>query len=193
MSFRIKGCRVTLSYYFFAMAAALVFFCHDGLFLCGLAAAAFHELGHIIAILLCRDAVIKDISIGALGIRMTASGGTDRPMIMLAGVAANLLLSLASLPFIRYSWGGALLGANICLAACNILPIEPLDGGVLMRWMAERHLSPEAAERTVLAVSVCAIFPLTAAGLLAVMQSRGNFSLLILCLWLLAGILKRYI
>jgi len=179
------------------MTAALVFMCHDRLFFCGIAAAAVHESGHILAIWLCRGCFLREINIGALGIRITAGGRSFRPVIILAGVTANLVLTLLSLPFLSFEpyrdYVIELIAANLCLAACNILPVEPLDGGSLLRYFTELKLSQETADKVVFIVSLCAIVPLAAAGLFAVMQSRGNFSLLILCLWLLAGILRRYI
>lgn len=197
LSFRIKGCRITLSYYFFAMTAAMVILCRDWLFFCGTVAAAVHELGHIAVIALCRESHVREVYIGALGVKMTACGITDRPIIITAGVLANLAVSLLCIPFLFWSSCRTaalpLLTADLCLALCNILPIEPLDGGLLLRFLLERRLSSGATDRAAFIISLCTMLPLTTAALFAVMQSGGNFSLLILCLWLFAGILKRYV
>jgi len=197
LEFRIKGCRISISYYFFAMTTALILLCRDYLFFCGIFAAAVHELGHITAIMLCNNCRINHIAVGSLGIRITTQGNSEQPVIIIAGVLSNIVFSLLVCPllFIESCHMSALsfIIANGCLALCNILPIEPLDGGALLRYCAERHLSPITADRVVFIVSLCTIIPLATAGLFASMQSGGNFSLLILCLWLLAGILRRYI
>ncbi len=179
------------------MAAALVLMCHDRLFLCGIAAASVHELGHIIAIILTEGTSVSRISVGALGIKMAAADANERPIIILAGVISNALICLLCIPLLYFErtrdLSVQMAAANTCLAMCNILPIEPLDGGTLLRYFLDRRLPPQSADRAVFAVSLAALIPLAAAALFAVMQSRGNFSLLILCLWLLAGILRRYL
>lgn len=197
MSLKIKNCRISISFYFFAAAAAIALFCRSSIFFCGLAAAAFHEAGHITTIALSRFANIRNIEIGALGIKISASGNTCTPSITLSGVAANLILAAASAATAIFYPQSVihlhLCAANICLAACNILPVEPLDGGIFLRLILERLFMPDTADKLVFVISLCFLAILTAAGLFTVIRSRGNFSLLILCLWLLAGILRRYL
>lgn len=197
MSLTIKGCRICISFYFFAAAAAIAIFCRSSVFFCGLAAAAVHESGHIAAILLSRFANIRSIDIGALGIKISASGNTCTPSIILSGAAANLLFAVISAIITAFypqsHTALQLCAANLCLAACNILPVEPLDGGVFLRLLLERRFMPHIADRLIFAVSLCFLILLTTVGFFTLLQSKGNFSLLILCLWLLAGILRRYL
>lgn len=196
MSVRIGKIRLSVSYYFFAAAALAARYCRDTLFLCGAAAAAIHELGHLAVMLLFSDVSVREIAVGAAGIRITAEGNSARPAILAAGAAANTLAAGASLIW-HIADGSAtaagMLAADICLALCNMLPIEPLDGGLLLRCILERKKLPDEADRTMLFVSLAALCPLAAIALLAVMRSRGNFSLLVLCLWLLARILREYL
>lgn len=197
MSLTIKNCRISISFYFFAAAAAAAIFDRSGIFFCGLAAASFHEAGHLAAIIISRFARVRSIDILPFGIRISASGNTCTPSIILSGAAANILfaaISAAAAYFLPKSdIALQLCAANICLAACNIMPVEPLDGGIFLRYMLEGRFPPHTADRIVFAVSLCFLILLTTAALFVLLRSRGNFSLLMLCLWLLAGVLRRYL
>lgn len=193
----IRNCRISISYYFFAAAAAAAIFDRSGIFLCGLTAAALHESGHLAAIMLSRFARVKEVSLGPLGIRISAAGNTCTPSVILSGVAANMIFAALSALWwyfiLKSDIALQFCAANICLAACNIMPVEPLDGGVFLRFALERYLPPRTADRAVFAVSLCFLIILTAAAFYVLLRSKGNFSLLMLCLWLLAGILRRYL
>ena len=196
MSIHIGKAKISVSYYFFAAAALAALCCRDTLFLCGAAAAAIHESGHLAVMLLLPDVSVRKISVGVPGIRITADGNTGRPLILAAGAAANILAAVFS--FIWFCAGESaaavgMLAADICLALCNLLPIEPLDGGLLLRCIIEKKLLPDAADRLMLIVSLSVLCPLTVMTLLAVLRSRGNYSLLILCLWLLTHTIRDYV
>ena len=51
MSFYLGGCRIRVSFYFFALVCAGAFFDRSGITLLGLAAAFLHEAGHLAAML----------------------------------------------------------------------------------------------------------------------------------------------
>ncbi len=171
-------------------------YCRSSLLLCGMIAASVHELGHLLAILLTGGASVREVYLGIPGVKIKVSGCTMRPMIIVSGVLVNLLATLISavlVLFCKKIFFVELAAANLCLAACNLLPAEPLDGGLLLRCLLEARMLPDKADKLMLIISIILLCPLTAAALYTAMRSRGNVSLLLLCLWLLTGILRNYV
>jgi len=101
-----------------------------------LVSALLHELGHYAAARLFGVAVER-ITVYPFGADMRLSGrlrsyGTDIA-IAAAGAAVNLLLAAVGFSLGRE----AFVAANLLLAFINLLPIEGLDGGVILRAAAE--------------------------------------------------------
>ena len=129
MSFRILGCKISVDFFFF-LALALAFYGdNSGLLGLSLLCAAAHEMGHILAMLLCAT-VPTSISFGAFGAciccpQVELTSAAKRCFIYLCGPAVNALLCLAGMVIFG---NGAFVLANFSLAAFNLLPILPLDG-----------------------------------------------------------------
>ena len=125
----------------------------EGLIACALPAALVHELGHLLALRLCR-ARVHTLRLGLLGAELCYSGALNRGETLLcaaAGPAAGLLYALAAC-----AWGGPFLlrsGAlSLCLSAWNLLPVLPLDGGRVLLALAGERLSRRVGELTATAL-----------------------------------------
>lgn len=199
MSFRTGGIRFDISFYFFALLAAFFILEPDNITACGALSAILHEAGHLTAMLIVPGASVERVTISACGLRITARlRGQYRGwgLVCIAGAAANLALSAVLFPAALISGShflSVLASANICIGAVNLLPVEPMDGGQLMRAVLLRIASPERADRICFIVSLLTLVPLICAGLWLLMNTRFNFSLLLLGLWLLGGVLGEYI
>ena len=199
MRFRIKGVRFEISFYFFALLAAFFILEPDNTTACGAIAAFLHECGHLVAMLIVPGSQVERVCIGACGVRISAQmrGQYKRWIpVCTAGAAVNLILAaLSLLPALLCGnhFLSVFASANICLGAVNLLPVEPLDGGQLMRALLLRCASPEKADHVCFVISLLTIIPLVCAGLWLLMRTRFNFSLLILSLWLLGGVIEQYI
>ena len=116
-----------------------------------LGAAAFHELGHWIALRIL-GAKAAALRLSVLGAAMEVDSGRlsyGRELAaVLAGPAGNLLAALALTAAARGRWPAA-VGANLVLCAFNLLPIRPLDGGralyLLTSWLAGPAVGETAA------------------------------------------------
>lgn len=127
---------------------ALAFFCllfyvnPNGIFLPFLLAAAAHEMGHMAA---CRlsGGEIHAVYISVAGAEMVAafSSFAGEVFSVLAGPLVNLLLAAM---FLQTKFQFALV--NLFLAAYNLLPVLPLDGGRLAHLLLSRRW-PSAADR----------------------------------------------
>ncbi len=108
------------------MLALLLFFDSEGLLPSFLAAAAFHELGHVLA-LWATGGKLRRLRLSAVGGRMDCvlpSGRLRCFAVHLAGPAANL----AAFLLLRAAGAYLFAGANFVLFGFNLLPVSPLDG-----------------------------------------------------------------
>lgn len=153
-----------------------------------LAACGVHELGHIFVIRRMGGA-IKGIRLTAVGAELILSrplGYWQEGLSALAGPGANLLLAL-----ICCSGKGGLTfaGLNLALALFNLLPVGRLDGGRALRCTLALLAGPEPAERLAGWLDgLCTVAALGAGLFLAVF--RGNYTLLLVAVWLLAQLFR---
>lgn len=185
--------RVTVSPLAFVFAGILF---ADGTFfaLIAFAAAALHELGHLIAAAAARIP-IKSVDIYPLGAVITL--GEPCPYradvaVKLAGGAANLAAAAVCV-FIRAKLGfvGATDAAllffilcNLALAGFNLLPVRTLDGGEALYSLLCIRFDPDTASKITRAASVCALLPLWIVSGYILFYTGYNFTLLLLCGWL---------
>lgn len=127
-------------------------FLYDRSFLTAItfACAGAHELGHMAAARLC--------GVGITGMTLYPFGADirlDSPLrsyrkdffISSAGIAVNLALAAISRAIPAGEVGRALIYVNLTLAAANIVPIDGLDGGGMLRAGMSLVFSPVAAAR----------------------------------------------
>lgn len=188
MTFSVCGCRITFSYYFFALVALLLLSDRSGVAAAGLTAAALHECSHLGA-MYAFQSLPEKIRFNAFGIDIVRNPRPDHgywkdAVVSLSGPAANLLaaglLSLFHDPAVRN-----FVLANFTLFVFNVLPIEPLDGGQALYALLCLRLEPATACRVVEIVSFLFLAPLSAAGFLVLFRSPGNFTLLMVCVYLM--------
>lgn len=168
----------------------------DGTFfaLLTFAAAAVHELGHLLTALLAR-APVREVAVWPLGAVITLGEPCSYRAdiaVKLAGGAANFIAAAVCV-FMRGALrptGAADAAAVyfiICclaLAGFNLLPIRTLDGGEALYSLLCIKFGPDAAERAARVVSACALFPLWIASGWLLFYTGYNLTLLLLCGWL---------
>lgn len=188
MTFTVKNCRITVSFLFLAALALFLLEDRSGGAIPAFLAALLHESGHL-AVLRLFGARLSEVRFTPFGIDMVKSGGTDRSygkdaLISLAGPAANLAVLLVCLLFHREIKSPFVL-ANGVFAGFNLLPIEPLDGGQALHSLLCLRMTEAGAGRAVSVVSFLVLTPLAIFGFLALFQSPWNFSLLLVCVYLM--------
>ena len=124
---------VTVTPGFWFLLCFLLFFGGNAA-VCFLAAAALHELGHYLALRLLGIRV-RGLTLGGAGGVLCAdlTGELREAWAVFAGPGMNLLLYAC---FRRLQPGFSL--CNLLLAAYNLLPVYPLDGGRLCRMILPR-------------------------------------------------------
>ncbi len=130
-----------------------------GLFFPFLLAALAHELGHVVAVWASGGQVCA-VSADGKGARITASALSYRAELLctLAGPGVNVVLFFAASR--KFPMFGLM---NLILAAYNLIPVEPLDGGTILRCLLLMFLQPDQQQRisrtvsiAVLSMSLCA-------------------------------------
>lgn len=177
----------------FLLVAALLFYLDDsGVLSWAALAMGFHELGHFLAVLLLGGQVTY--------FRLTAVGGDmgldpNRPLsygrelaALMAGPGTNLLLALGAAR-LAGQWEPLYLfaGLNLVLGVFNLLPIRPLDGGRVWALLLTAALGPQTARRTAGLCSGLLSILLLCLGAFLLWRTGGNFTLLVMALWLIRG------
>ena len=180
------GVSWSLSPLFPAMLVMLLGF--DSMSYIGLcvAAAFWHECGHLLCMLLF-DKMPQSITIGIFGMRMEQ----DRRQLLSYG--ENIAVSLAG-PLFN---GIALVAACACrleslvvvhavLMGFNLLPLSMLDGGQVLYSIMALHTSSENAEKKLRNISFVCLVILYFGGFAVLFLSGYNVSLLITAVYLTA-------
>lgn len=190
MTFRIHNTEITARFGFFAVLALML--CLDGGAHMPPAALAclVHEGGHLLAAHFC-GMRIEAVRFGALGIQIVGSDASVSPLrraaVSLAGPLANLVFFFLLLPAPQEFYAVQLL-----LFLFHILPAVPLDGGIALCGLLCSVYPVERAEKWMTAVSALLALGLGTLGFSILLQTKYNFSLLLLALYIMLYlVLKR--
>ena len=197
MKLRILNTEIELSYTLLCLAAVAVILNIAGDFLFCVIAVIIHESGHLLAMLRYRYFPDR-IKIAPFEILISdplRERRSDREnfFIIFFGPFSNFICVI---PFyLLYLLGGTaflrLSAANLSVGLFNSLPVLTLDGGQLLSLLLSRRIGRERAGGAVNMITLATIFPLAALGFIVLFQSKGNFSLLFVCFYLVLSLLKR--
>lgn len=188
MSFTIKGCQISVSFYFIALLAAILIYDPGGVAFAGILAAALHEAGHLAVMWMFRVKPLY-IRFTPFGIDMVKSDCAVHSywhdvLISLAGPGVNIAVALL-MHFFSIQTDNPFLSTNIALALFNLLPIEPLDGGQALYSVLCTKFSTEQSAGAVSILSFLTLMPLAAYSFLILFRSPWNFTLLLTCGYLM--------
>lgn len=185
LSFRIGRCCVVLRFPFFALLAVSAMFGEWSFW--ALVAALLHEMGHLAAVLILGGSPER-IETGAAGLCITIPERYRTAPIFAAGPVANILTAVVFAPL-----SPRFAAINIIMGLMNLFPTPPLDGGKLMQLILQKTANQKTADRIEAAVSFSALAVLLTAGIYILLRSKGNFSLLLVGLWLFYKLMRNYI
>lgn len=174
----MKGLTVTPGFW---LAAAAIWALEPGLLLPAALAAGCHELGHCAALTLLGSPP-KRLKLSAAGAELVPGRALSYASQLPAALAGPALSLLAAILAAR--WGFFLFaGLSLALGLFNLLPIPPLDGGLVLQSLCALVLPAPADRKVPRWLAVCV------AGLLLGVAVRAFFrfaalSLLALAVWL---------
>lgn len=189
MTFQIKNCKITVSFLFVAMLALFLFEDKSGIAVPAFLAAMLHEGGHA-AMMRLYGTTLSQVRFTPFGIDMVKAGNTDRSYrrdaaISFAGPVVNIAVALICTAF-HFEGLTYFISANWVFAVFNLLPIEPLDGGQALYSLLCIKWNTDQAARVVSVVSFAVLTPLAVLGFVTLFHSPGNYSLLLVCAYLMA-------
>lgn len=115
----------------------------------------------------------------------------DETILYLSGPFVNCVFALVSLLLYR-AWGipelQVMYTANIMLFVSNMLPVCPLDGGIILKKILAHFIGSKAAGRIMTAVSAVLAAAVAAAGVYAVFAAEFNFSVIMLAAFLICSL-----
>lgn len=157
-----------------------------------LASALAHELGHIVAARLS-GADISEITIYPFGadIRLCSDLRSYRKdfFISSAGILVNLLLVGAAFLFDPYGHSGSAIAlSNLALIFTNIMPIDGLDGGGMLRALLSPVIGIRKTDAAISAVSFCSLFFMWVVAVYVLLVTNGSPSLFVIVCTLFASL-----
>ena len=183
LRFTVGKTRCTLTFGFAAVVCAAFVFGEPWSTALALGCIAWHESGHLLALHLLHTPPTA-LRMTLFGLELDAgprSSYREEAVVSLAGPAANLL-GAALLFFTPWKTAAAM---HLALGLFHLLPILPLDGGQALQSLLCLRFSSAAAKRAAAAVSAALLLPLGTAGFWLLFRQERNFTLFLLCLYLL--------
>lgn len=193
MRFSVCGVRLHIGFLFAFSVCFVLTVAEDTVVRMAVVFSLLHECGHLLSDFLfgCKP---RAVSLGLFGMTITRAEDLTlsyRQEICsaLAGPSVNLVL--AALFVFLYLWQrtNTFLTAavvNLSIFAFNAMPVFSLDGGRALEAFLRAHITePHHQVAIQKAVSLLFIAVCMGYGFYVLIQSRGNFSLLLLCGYLI--------
>lgn len=146
--------------------------------------AVIHEAGHLLALHLCGvgggHMVVHPYGVELRRDECWTSYQQD-VFIYAMGPLFSLAAGLLSLHMVDVAMPDAFFyfcGINFTLFAINLFPISQLDGGHMVEAMLKQHCDYVLAEKMGFIISLCAVILILAAGVLVLVVTGYNISLL---------------
>lgn len=164
-----------------------------GVIVYGFISALLHELGHLVCmrILGCRT---KVIDFGFLNANIVSNQIEDKKsvLILFGGCLVNFLIAvLFGILFMQNNIEifKIIAWQNIGLGVFNLLPIASLDGGQIFYIFLKMKFSESVSLKIINVVSFVFLIPILIFGFYVLINSKYNFSLILLSLYLISYIL----
>lgn len=183
MRFYLRNVSIEIGFWFIAVIALMLTLFPETKAFYFFVFCIIHECGHLFAMLLTGRKV-SSLQFGCFGIKI-CTVNEFLPALKEAFIAAGgPIMNVFAAAFLFISGQQSLGEINLTLAFFNLLPVSILDGGHILS-----ALFPENRTIKVLSLTVC-IFMLFAGTIIA-FYSKKNFTLLIVSLYLLTGIISK--
>ena len=165
----------------------------DGATLLTMLAALLHEAGHLLTARLLGVGV-SEITLLPLGADIKFSRLTTYREDILTGIsgaAANILSALLLLPLGAHPAVRYYICSNLALAAINLLPVDTLDGGTVLRGILSARMPEKTASAVMIALSAASLSVLWLCSVYLMLRSCTGIELWAICMSVMLGMLRR--
>ena len=187
MKLSLKETEIFIGYEAVAAVCAVLLFDREGRTVSCLLAAFLHECGHLVTMRILSYRV-REIRLRLFDVRISSDEPRcvrDDLLITLSGALSNFLFA----PVFFFS--DKLFFSNLLIGAFNLLPVESLDGGRILMILLSKKLSLFTAEKILKLLSFVFLAPFLFCGIAVLLNTRYNYSLLAVSMYLLAVLLFR--
>lgn len=160
-------------------------------------AVIIHELGHLSAMIyygyMPDKITISPFEIKIVNYSRQIKSTRENFFIVFFGPFVNFICFILFylLYLINSNFFVPFAAANLCTCLFNMLPAMSLDGGQLLYILLCKRFSEKTAERVVFFTAVLVLVPLTAVGFIVLLNSKYNFSLLFVCVYIALSLVCR--
>lgn len=197
MQFSILGRKIRVSFWFVLFITIATLIDKTGAIIWGFAAAIVHEAAHVVVMVLNgsnpQEIQFNFFEVNIIDKSRCATKYKNDIQILLAGPTSNLFMAFLFYFIYKVSHEEFLLVPfieNLVLGVLNFLPIASLDGGQLMYMFLSRKMNPLHVERICRVISLLFLIPVFLLGVWILINSKGNFSLLIIGCYLFLAIIN---
>ena len=152
-----------------------------------------HELAHLIAAL-CIGLKSSHIVLYPFGANLKLKNTliysfADEIILYISGPLLNAFIAVLSIFMVKYGkiWN-YIYWNNLALFLFNLLPISPMDGGILLKKFLTRKMGYRIGEKIIKVISVIMITGLIIAEIILIQISKFNFSIIFICVFLIGNI-----
>lgn len=195
MQFKIRNTRIVIGFPFAAAVTLLLLIDRSGTAVAAFACCAVHEAGHLLA-LFCFSAPPEAVVFGPFGMRIDRGDKplsyTHEAICAFAGPAANFVSALLMLVLSgRFAALARFAPLDAGIGVFNMLPVEPMDGGMALRSLLLLRFDERSAERVLNILTAVLLVPLTVCGVFLLVKSGGNFTLLAVSIYIVLYMLMK--
>lgn len=178
---RFLGVEVSFQYLYFAVLTVVLIIDKTGGIFCCFLASFFHELGHLVAIILLRQRVHR-VEFSVFDIKICSSYKVPffkELIIVLSGVTFNFILFI-----IFYKIFLIFALANLFIGIFNVLPVSTLDGGQAINILLSRYFNQKVSDLVLNILTIVVSIPIFTMGIIILLNTGYNFSFLLLGIYL---------
>lgn len=160
--------------------------------------ALLHELGHLSAMLICKSKPTC-IEVGLFAINILDTNRCKRKFmqeifIIYAGIIVNILTFILFYLVYKSTNLEILLKismSSLVIGAFNLLPVATLDGGQGLCLILLQKLTYHQTEIIINILTILMLIPFTVCGIILLLNSKNNFSLLTISIYLIVSLIVR--